>query len=376
MTFPSIATYACMIVLAWPARSAALAQIVRRVVVTDRSSCANCTIEIDSIATLGDTDGAGSLSGRPATVRVDALGRFWVLDGRQPPMVFRPDGSFLQRVGTRGQGPGEFLEPSDAIPLPGDSVLVVDNAARRATVVTHELRPARMVRLPARFGDRSVVIQWPRTVLVTALIPTPDAAGWPLHLVSFTADVARPLIHFGPDSGALRPDRMPDAFLQRLTPARNGGAWTADRASYRLTLWNPDASKARTIVRQSTWFVEEFEMGLGSPARPPPSRVAAISEDAQGRLWVFVNVAGKKWRDAWPNLPPGGREVPLGTLDLDKLHDGVVDVIDPQLGQVVATGSIDGQIIAALPNGRAATYALDKDDIPRIRILSLRIVRR
>src|SRR5690349_21014804 len=95
------------LLLAVAVGGSAAAQVERTVAVPDRISCGLCTIVIDTVVTLGAADGAGSLSGHPVSVRVDGLGRYWVIEYGVVPKVFRPDGSFLQAVGRMGQGPGE-----------------------------------------------------------------------------------------------------------------------------------------------------------------------------------------------------------------------------------------------------------------------------
>jgi hypothetical protein len=371
MSFGKLAGIAVICAATTGAR--AMAQIQRPVVVSDRLSCGLCTVLIDTIATLGATDGPGSLAGPPVSVRVDGLGRYWVLEFGRVPKVFRPDGSFLQSVGKTGQGPGEFYRPYDALALPGDSVLVLDFQGRRAIVVGRDLSPGRTVQVPALVADRALLLEWPRAVLITAWVPSREAVGWPLHVFSLAGREATPLLHFGPDSGIATSGVPPDGLLHQLAPAKQGAAWSADRGVYRLTLWNSDGTKARTLTRDSDWFRGAFDMLLGTPKRPPPSRVAAINEDADGLLWVFVNVAGPKWREAWPRTAQGERETSVGAIDFDKLHERVVEVIDPTAARVVTRGFLNGQIITSLPMNRLATYSLGAGDVPQVHILSLRL---
>ncbi len=71
--------------------------------------------------------------GRPVGVSVDRVGRVWVPDthyGRV--IVFSSTGDELFRIGRSGQGPGEFVWPTDVLVLTPDRVLVAEYGAGEA----------------------------------------------------------------------------------------------------------------------------------------------------------------------------------------------------------------------------------------------------
>ena len=123
-------------------------------------SCDACTITVRQLVRLGAEDGDGSLSGFPTAVRADSRGRYWVLEWRRPPRLFDANGRFMRNVGRIGQGPGEFVFAFDAGQVAGDSILVIDAAARRATVFSPDLRPRRYVSLRTQLFSTTVV-RWP-----------------------------------------------------------------------------------------------------------------------------------------------------------------------------------------------------------------------
>lgn len=54
-------------------------------------------------------------------------GRLVVLNrGSQELLVFRRNGEFLQSIGRRGEGPGEFMDPIELAVVGGDSIIVLD----------------------------------------------------------------------------------------------------------------------------------------------------------------------------------------------------------------------------------------------------------
>ena len=68
-------------------------------------------------------------------VAEDGEGRYLITDMAQSRVVrFAPDGQWLDVIGRKGDGPGEFRGPTQAVPMPGDSIAVGDDQLRRLTV--------------------------------------------------------------------------------------------------------------------------------------------------------------------------------------------------------------------------------------------------
>jgi hypothetical protein len=68
-------------------------------------------------------------------VAEDREGRYLVTDMAQPRVVrFSPNGAWLDEVGRKGEGPGEFIGPTQAVPLPGGQFAVGDDQLRRLTI--------------------------------------------------------------------------------------------------------------------------------------------------------------------------------------------------------------------------------------------------
>lgn len=168
------------------ALQAAAGQAPPVVRIPERVQCGLCQISIDTLATLGTIEGPGSLAGEPAAVRLDRMGRYWAVGAQVGVLVFESHGRRVHRVGRRGQGPGEFAYPAEAIPISGDSVVVLDGN-RRATVIAPDLQAVRTIPLPYAFAP-AIVLRWPDGLVANAIVRTPEGAGWPLHHLS----LARP----------------------------------------------------------------------------------------------------------------------------------------------------------------------------------------
>jgi hypothetical protein len=345
------------------------AQRHARTRVPDEPTCARCVIAIGSATTLQASEDGGTILQPPSAVRRDGSGRYWVLAGGGPPIVYDSGGSFVGLAGRAGGGPGEFMFPGDVVPIAGDSVLVIDVAQRRATVLGGDLRPGRLIRMPWAL-QRAVVVNWPALVVMNGDVSTPAGAGWSLHRVSFAQEEVSVLGSFGPDQGEMRPGSE-FAGYQHLASVRGDHVWSADRSSYRLHLWTPDGVSMRSLERTPEWFSTTSPMGIGSPATPPPPAVTAIEEDAAGLVWVFIRVPAESWQEAWSGVPLTAREVSVRDIAFEKLFRTVIEVIDPRRARVVARRFVDKWVVASIPGLRAAMYATNADGVPTVSIVQL-----
>lgn len=331
--------------------------------IAEAVSCASCRITLSTVATLGDTDGPGELTTVPYGVRVDGRGRYWLWGGDAAggPPVYDTSGRFLRTTGRRGQGPGEFEGVIDAIPLPGDSVLVIDQV-RRATLFAPDLSVARHIPLGATLS-RSLVVNWPRSVIGFDHYGAGGRGGPVFHEMAFDSVPARVTRSFGPE-WSIRDFRTMTASM-RITAPTTSGFWAATHDQYRIERWSFEGKMDLVLERSPAWPPRTSE-GFGSPDTPPPNSMQAIAEDRAGRLWVFVNVAAPTWREGWPRTTG---ETRVSAFAQEKMFRTVVEVLDPRAGRAVARRQLDEWIIAALPGERAVIYSVAADGIPRLRIV-------
>lgn len=345
------------------------AQGAQPIVVRDAASCAACTVVVRRVARLGTDDGPGLISSNVLGITVDSQGRYWVLSGNEPPLVFDSTGKFRAIVGRRGQGPGEFMRPIDALAIAGDSVLIVDGALARATVVGPDLVPSRTLRLVEPLRPL-MLLHWPNDIIANGTVGLPNVIGWPLHRVSFATNEAALRASFGPDSGEVRPQDGPQ-LQQVLAPSPNGGFWSADVLRYRATLWSEAGDKLLTLERRPAWFSGMSRFWIGNPSTPPPPAISAIAEDESGALWVFVRLAAPTWREGWPKGV--GRDVAVSSLSFERMFQTTIEVIDRRAQRVVTRTTVPYWVIATLPSMRAAVYSVDRAGVPHIDIFALEI---
>ena len=83
-------------------------------------------LRFEQLLVIGDEEtGDDSFLVWPNTVRTDAEGNIYVCDWKDFGVkVYTPDGRFLRKIGRKGQGPGELMEP-EAMEIIADSLLCV-----------------------------------------------------------------------------------------------------------------------------------------------------------------------------------------------------------------------------------------------------------
>lgn len=191
--------------------------------VPEAVACSDCRVEVKTLVEIGAPDGPASLPGGPLHVRQDGRGRYWVVVPEEPPMVFDSEGQYVTTVGRRGEGPQEFGLPIDVIPLPGDSVLVLDNRLKRASVVGPDLQIVRTIPVPLHVLISGTAASWPDNVILNGLLYDAARAGWPLHSISFETSPPEITASFGANHGELRPGDIARSSIRRL-PLRAAGS--------------------------------------------------------------------------------------------------------------------------------------------------------
>ncbi len=343
-------------------------------VIPDEPSCGRCVISMQTLVTLGTDDGVGSLNGKPMSVNVDSRGRYWIFQELEPPTVFHPDGRVDRVIGRKGSGPGEFRSGDRGIVV-GDSMLVLDWQESRATMMGPDLKPGRIIRLRPGIGDIKA-LRWPTLLVTFGHMSESRPPNSSLHRLSMDKGETHLLSSFGPQGtgGSMGIQGV----YQTLADARDG-IWTAYWGKPHYMLWDANGTLRNSFIRRFDWFTGEAKATLGWSKTPPTPTNGPIREDAEGLLWVFVHTPSPTWREAW-EAPPvrvgGGSEFMARAVMYDKLYTTYVEVIDPRTARVVTSHKINGYVMEALPDRRAALYRVDLSGIPRVQIVAFTLTGR
>lgn len=322
--------------------------------------CRDC-IRFETVAVLGgDYDGDNLLTGS-VYVNRGASGRIYVHDfgaGGSEMFFYRADGQLEFTIRRSGEGPGEYQRPMPIVELPSGRVAVFDEDNVRVSILERDGTFIESNYFPHRISWALPVSD--SVLLVSASIRTPELAGIPFHLVHLRGTI---LESFGPEASL-----MPGAegVGRRHVIVLDDGRFLSTSASgrpYRIELWN-GRSIERVWTREAEWFplrTTRRDDGKVSP------HLAGISGDGS-HLWTIVPVPDPSWTPS----PPGTRIAQSGDA-LDNRFDTMVEVIDLNTNEIVATQRFDQYVFGLLSGETALRLTADDLGVPLWLIQSLTI---
>lgn len=331
---------------------------VRVLEVADAPRCPRCRIEIQTLATMADSAGPGVLAGMPFGFASTQGGQYVILHGGEGPLVYDARGRFQRVIGRQGAGPGEFNKPSRAISLGGDTLLVLDNANARATVV-----------LPtgAVLGSRSFTARTPFAALIfhdtlviaNTIVGTASRAGFPLHVLRRDGT---PTHSFGSDDPNPRLRPGDGSWTRVLARAGKDAFWAIDRSQYLLERYDVRTLQVQQRLRRDArWFVEvRGERESASPTSAGDSFIAGAYQAGDSVLWVAAVIGDDRWRSGLAVVNPGSVSA---SPDLTLIHDTMIEALDARTGAVLARLRIDPYVIAVTETGMFMTFAETPDGI-------------
>jgi hypothetical protein len=352
---------------------------------------------------LGDLDGPPATTfGTLIALEVGEDGRIYALDRQANELrIFAPDGTHLRTVGRAGEGPGEYRNANGLLWLARDSLLVIDQAGARYSVLTADGDYVRSVRRALPFwgwvfsgwliGDRVyerfAVGATPETsvpaVLGTAVRGEPAAA----EDVLLTADEIRSAPGAaGVDTLLLPPPAGPRVEPFSVRGERGGMMMSvpfAPGAVYHVdaeeTLWHGHGGEFR-IVRSSLAGDTLLEIVLDAAATPVAAEELAEWEtqpsvarfrEMGGRLDMSRIPRTKPYFDGfyrdpdghlWVSVPGPPRHTIFTIFDGDGRH----------LGRLEMRGIVrDVFVPPVVRNGRLHLVGRDELDVPGVYVYRL-----
>ena len=283
-----------------------------------------CTVQLREVLRLGDPGDPGTIGSRPEITRT-AAGEYIVasVENRGQLLVFDADGAFLEAFGGNGDGPGEYRVPGRMRPGSDGSLRILDLVNRRITRVSPDggllettdirsLHGLDFVTLAA--GERHAVSGFgqidDRLSATTEIV---DSDG--VRLASLGAvPVASWVVNF---------------FRAPVAVDGQGRVWTTRAGEYGFEAWDPGGGSEPIahLTGEPDWF-DPGPPQPGAPvSAPAPSIVISLRVD-RGLLWAGTWVADEN-REAGAVATPS-------PLELDRLLDTMLDVIDPASGALIA----------------------------------------
>ncbi len=294
-------------------------------------SCATCAIELRRVASLGGGAADPGVIGMiPGVTRSRVTGDWFAssTEGARQVGVFHAQGRLQTLLGRQGEGPGEYARIWRVQVGPGDSLYVYDRHLSRRTVYSPGLDMIRVDPLPpGRFRD-VVTLANGRTV-ISALIQTPESAGYPLHFVSGAGAVER---SFGVDV-AVYPPRDAEALDRTIAVDDGGRIWSAHVADYRIETFDASGRKMAEFAGRPAWWRSDVW-----PDRPTVWGIAfdRVEPDI---LWIRTIVPVPA--APAPRRTPRAGASEIGTRpsqeDNDARTDTMLEALDVRTGRIVAS---------------------------------------
>ncbi len=334
--------------------------------------CSDCALVVTEGPDIGTATGAGMIASDESRAVRDSRGRYYLLSRiyGEEVAVFDSSGRYLQTIGREGEGPGEFTDIAKLLITPGDSLVVLDWAAR-LTLFGPDHQLVRTVPLP--LSPQIIAALTPDGGVVVGLLrPSEGSANdslQPLHHVSRDGVLLR---SFG-DAGEVYDATVPYNLSRTVASADGNAVWSAWRMPYRIDRYDLDTGELTTsLVRRAGFFpsiTDEVRRANELELKPMPM-IASIQQDTTGLLWVLLYLPDPDWRSA-VKVGTG----PHGTItDYDRYHDTRVEVIDPVRGTLVGYHHFDEYVSHLVAPGIVATVAV-RDTTAVLRTWQLRVER-
>lgn len=327
--------------------------------VSGEVTCAECVITLDTVVTIGGLDGPGLELVSPFShVAVDRLGRILLWNSREAEIaVFDSTGTYLQTIGGRGEGPGEYQSISHI--GVGPRYIHVFEYHMGRTMLDHDFQVVRTDRF--RGEVRSAAVVSDDVVVFVADVPTPEAVGHKLHILRPSGE----LTSYGYDGGVYSRELPPGATITRVA-GKDDTVWAVRREVNRLVRWDlaPEPKIGKVFDRR----VKEFDEGGDEFAE---AALGSAMLDDRG-LWLVWHTADPDWTG-----PPPPPEARLHEIDIVQLRDGWLDLVDPGTGRTLARYHQDGVFVGFAGGSRYVIgYEETAAGVPFLHLLEPRLSRR
>lgn len=288
-----------------------------------------CSITAVVEAQYGDDAGQGMIESEIYGLLQDP--RHFYLAGRDHVLVFgRGTGRILERVGQRGEGPGEMLTISSMAMVDDGVFVVVDRGRGVLLKLDWTGRLLQEVRLRSWIPKGLGLVPMGGALAVyEADIRSLDQVGYPLHLVSM--EDGEVISSFGSLTGEYDPDRDRDLMLN-IARGPDQSVWAARVYAYRIERWQADNRLLLSMRRELPWFpdalVDRTDLHLVPMRdREPEAALVGLAAD-DSLLWIMIQRSDQNWREA-------------SEYDEEARLDTFVEVVDWKRGRVVASQRFD-----------------------------------
>lgn len=277
------------------------------------------------------------------------------------------------RIDRFGDGPGEFRQiMSGLVDRTGDTLVVTGRGRVSLLRISRDLQHVRSFSSPVPIKPRSLVEATNGDFVVSSVVRQPSGSPALLHRITREGELRA---SFGSrdvgEVGEWRP-------LTASQACECVWALASGDEGFSVTLWDLEAMKlVRTLSFRPGWwytsrktaFEREREARSPGQERDPPNTGVYELLEQEGTLWVVGRHADRRWEEG---LILGAEEEGWNP---GLIFDSFILAIDAATGEVIATEVIDPFAYGFSSRGRLATYELERDGHPRLRLHQLSLER-
>jgi len=315
------------------------------VTLIERCRTQGCVVGRENVLVLKESDHPGLLSDYPA-IQEFSDGRFVMANRMRNGLLFmNASGALESQFGRPGSGPEEFERIVSVLVGPADSLLVYDLMLQRVSVFAPDgtyVRSEYTIYGPTLALDNGDFI-------LAQHIGTPEAAGYPLHVMALNGTIRR---SFGSAAPHYRYD-IPLETRRVVALSDPGLIWSAAPGRYELEQWDYRTGElVKRVKSHRAWFPPVVQ--LEADGERPVTIIEDLIQDDHGMVWVLMRVADDKWEPP----PPIQGERPWTPEYYDNKHDWVLEAIDPTSGDVLASTRL-GQMSYVAPGSEFIVSSTD-----------------
>ncbi len=245
-------------------------------------------------------------------------------------MILDSAGTLLGTLGRPGSGPGEFTVPRFIVQK-ADSIAVSDLTGRMA-LFDPEGRFVRQLTYSTPHANQALFLRGD-TLVAAADIASRDRSGLPLHLFAPNGDIVR---SFGSEDRSVDPE-FQRSRMRFLTAESDSSFWVARPDRYVLELWSSGGVSQRRFELTRDWWVPMVRDLAPYWKELPPSHVKSVHRELPaGNLLVLIYRARPNWKPSIES-PASAADRPMQLTDFLQNIEQLVEVVDPQSGDLVAT---------------------------------------
>jgi hypothetical protein len=337
-------------------------------VVGEGLSCAECTIQADTLMTIDSL----AVQGPSGIITHDRDGRVVLHDGYQV-LVVDAEGRRERAFGRKGGGPGEFETVRNVLTDSSGAIHILDSQLARWSVFSSEGEFMESVTAPALVGgvgysaallpDNRLVVNWR---------PTAAATAHGSVVVLDGAEVAESLAEVDVDN-----PHETKAYQRLLLVRRSGEIVVGEPHTFSLQVYGAELSNVRTVRRTAAWTPTgsiPAQVSDGVFDIPATPSLRGLWEDASGRIWLYMTIPAATWK---PEPPPDpgvelSEEEYLRLADRSRL-ESIVEVIDLDDRKVIARQRFDGPLGLPFGEGYFAWTKFDGANEPRVVVTRLNL---